>query len=100
MKRGVKPAAEVRGAFVIDKLGCVFRDKCLQIFLRWEAIVLVIVVFLKYHKLGLFQGFLSDIFRPLHAEDLEEIGDFFAVGCPPIRSTIRITTMLETYLKI
>lgn len=98
LKSSVEPAAEVCGALIIDQLGCIFRDKCLQVFLGRKAIVLVIVVFLKYYKLALLQWLLSDILRALHAEDLEEIGDFFAVGCPPIR--IPISNMAKTYLKI
>ena len=96
LKGGVEPASEVRGTFVIDKLGCIFCDECLQVFLRWESIVLIIVVFLEYHKLALLQWLLSDVLRALHAEDLEEISDFFTVRCPPIA----IRAMFKSYLKI
>jgi hypothetical protein len=89
LQRSVKPPTEVCGTLVIDKLGCIFRDECLQVFLWWEAIVLVIVVFLKYHKLTLLQWLLGYKLRALHAEDLEEISDFFTVRCPPISSGIK-----------
>ena len=98
LKGGVKPTSEVRGTLVIDKLGCIFRDECLQVFLRWESIVLVIVMLLKYDKLALLQWLLSDELRALHAEDLEEICDFFTVRCPPICRAIR--AMFKSYLKI